>query len=274
MTMKHYSFLILAAMGVAAGFASCSSEQDDPAPVGSDDVIRFTAATRQAEDRATDITTSNLTQFFVYGYLNSDGSAYMSNVEVNKTSANTWEYSPVKYWPSGDAIDFYAYAPEGVLPPGTTPLDQIHFTNTGTTDFIYAVSPDMSQPVSGKDAQVKFNFRHALSRITVMLSSTDTKLDVKVNNVTVVGANQYGDFKFPEASTQADISTAPENSIGTWSNLSGKGIAVLHMAQRPDEILTLTPSPVNADTDGNGMVFFIPQDLPFVQGGDYNNEVY
>ncbi|MDE6135682.1 MAG: fimbrillin family protein, partial [Muribaculaceae bacterium] len=161
MTMKHYSFLILAAMGVAAGFASCSSEQDDPAPVGSDDVIRFTAATRQAEDRATDITTSNLTKFFVYGYLNSDGSAYMSNVEVNKTSANTWEYSPVKYWPSGDAIDFYAYAPEGVLPPGTTPLDQIHFTNTGTTDFIYAVSPDMSQPVSGKDAQVKFNFRHA-----------------------------------------------------------------------------------------------------------------
>lgn len=272
--MRHSKILMLASIGLAAGFVSCSSEKDDPVATGADNVIRFTAASRQQQDRASDITTSNLNQFFVYGYLKSNGSPYMTNVEVNKTGTNLWEYSPVKYWPSGDALNFYAYAPASMLPPGTTPLDAIHFTNSGMTDFIYAVSPDMKQPVSGSDAQVKFNFRHALSKVTVMLSSDNTKMDVRVNNVTIVGANQYGDFKFPTASTAGNIDSSDAASIGTWSNLSGKGIAVLHMAQRQDEIINLTPTPVDADTDGSGMKFFIPQELPFTQGGDYNNEVY
>ena len=46
------------------------------------------------------------------------------------------------------------------------------------------------------------------------------------------------------------------------------------MAQRQNEILTLTSQPIDADTDGNSIKFFIPQELPFVQGGDYDNEVY
>ncbi|MDE5685762.1 MAG: fimbrillin family protein [Paramuribaculum sp.] len=273
--MRNSHFLILASIGLVSVFTACSTDEDDPVAAGSDNVIRFTAASRLPQNRATaDITTSNLTQFFVYGYLNSDGSPYMTNVEVNKTGTNVWEYSPVKYWPTGDALNFYAYAPEGMLPPGTTPLDAVHFTNSGKTDFIYAVSPDMSQPAAGNEAQVRFNFRHALARVTVMLSSEDTNMEVKINNATIVGANQNGDFRFPTVSTSGDIESAGQESIGTWSNLSGKGFTVLHMAQRQDEIITLTPEPIDIDTEGDAAKFFIPQDLPFVQGGDYENEVY
>ncbi|MDE6324216.1 MAG: fimbrillin family protein [Paramuribaculum sp.] len=274
--MRNSHFLILASVGLATAFSACSSEEmNDPVPAGKDNVIRFTAASRLTQDRAAaDITTSNLTQFFVYGYLASNGEPYMSNVEVNKTSTNVWEYSPVKYWPSGDALNFYAYAPEGMLPPGTTPLDEVHFTNTGKTDFIYAVSPDMTQPTTGSDAQVKFNFRHALAKVTVMMSSDDSNMDVRVNNVTIVGANQYGDFKFPASSTAGDIESVSPESIGKWTNLSGKGITVLHMAQRQDEIITLTPTPIDIDTEGDAPKFFIPQDLPFVEGNDFENEVY
>lgn len=273
--MRHFKIFMLASLSLSLGLVSCSSEADDPIATDEDNIIRFTAASPQAQDRASaDITTSNLKQFFVYGYLTSNGSLYMSNVEVNKTGTNLWEYSPVKYWPSGDAINFYAYAPANMLAPGITPLDNIAFTNSGNTDFIYAVSPDMTQPTSGSNAQVKFNFRHALAKVTVMLSSEETKLNVCVNNVTIAGVNQNGDFKFPTASTAGNPETAASSSIGTWSNLSGKGIAVLHMAQRKDEILTLTSQPIDADTDGNAIKFFIPQELPFVQGGDYASEVY
>lgn len=272
--MKHSRFLTLAAAAMAVCATSCSSEQDDPIPVSSDNVIRFTAATPQAQERAADITTGNLNQFFVYGYLTSDKSAYMSNVEVNKTSSNQWEYSPVKYWPTGNALDFYAYAPAGVIPPGLTPLDKIPFTNTGMTDFIYALATDKKQPAPGANAQVSLNFRHALAKVTVMLSSEETKLDVKVNNVTIVGVNQSGEFSYPTVATTGDPETASANSIGSWSNLSGKSIAVLHMAQRQNEILTLTSEPINADIDGDAPVFFIPQELPYVTGGDFANEVY
>ena len=274
-SMKHLKIFMLASLSLSLGLVSCSSEADDPIATGEDNVIRFTAASPQAQDRAsTDITTSNLKQFFVYGYLASDLSPYMSNDEVNKTGTNLWEYSPVKYWPSGDAVNFYAYAPANMLPSGVTPLDKIAFTNDGYTDFIYAVSPDMTQPASGSNAQVKFNFRHALAKVTVMLSSTDTKLKVRVNNVTIVGVNKNGDFEFPSSSTAENPGSAAASSIGTWSNLSGRSIAVLHMAQRQNEILTLTSQPIDADTDGNSIKFFIPQELPFVQGGDYDNEVY
>lgn len=258
-----------------AGLAACSSEKDDPAPAGSDNAIRFTAESRQPQERAnSDLTTSNLNQFFVYGFLKSNNQIYMDNVEVNKTSTNTWEYSPLKYWPTGDALNFYAYAPKGMLPSGVTPLEAVPFVNSGTTDFIYAVSPGMTQPAAGTDAQVKFNFRHALAKVTVMLSSEDTNIVVKVNNVTVVGANNSGQFTFPSASTAGDVASADASSIGTWSDLSGKGIAVLHMAQRQDEILTLTSTPIDADTDGTAMDFFIPQDLPFTTGGSFESEVY
>lgn len=273
--MKHSFLFVLTALGFAAVLPSCSSEDDDPIATGADNVIRFTAASRPTQSRvAEDITTGNLKQFFVYGYLTSDGSPYMTNVEVNKTGTNLWEYSPVKYWPSGDALNFYAYAPAGMLAPGTTPLDAVHFTNNGMSDFIYAVSPGLSQPAQGSEAQVKFNFRHALAKITVKLSSEDTTMEVRVNNATIVGANQYGDFRFPTASTAGDIESGSAESIGTWSNLGSKGFTVLHMAQRQDEIITLTPEPVDIDTDGDAAKFFIPQELPFKQGGDYENEVY
>lgn len=268
--MRHLKFLLIASIGLVSGLTACSSEEDDPVVAGADNVIRFTAASRLPQSRATsEITTDNLKQFFVYGYLASDQSLYMNNVEVNKTGTNVWEYSPVKYWPSGDALNFYAYAPSGMLPSGTTPLDVVHFTNGGMSDFIYAVAPNMSQPAPGSDAQVKFNFRHALAKVTVMMSSEDEDMEVRVNNVTIAGVNQNGDFKFPTTSTAND-----SESVGTWSNLSSKGFSVLHMAQRQNEVITLTPTPVDADIEGDAAKFFIPQELPFAQGGDYVNEVY
>lgn len=275
MKMKHSAILLLTVAGLAIFSSACSSENDDPTPISSDNVIRFAAASPQILDRAaSDITTNSLNQFFVYGYLKSDGSAYMSDVEVNRSGSNIWSYSPVKYWPTSDAVNFYAYAPSGMLPSGTSPLGKIPITNSGYTDYVYAVAKDMSQPASGSNAQVKFNFRHALAKVTVMLSSSESDLKVCVNNVTIAGVCQHGNFSFPSATTEGIPGTASSESIGSWSDVSGKSAAILYMAQRQDEIITLTSEPVDADIEGNGAKFFIPQSLPFVQGADFNNEVY
>ena len=102
----------MAAMGISVlGFCSCS---DNDAPgidssVSASNAIRFAANTELAS-RAGDITTNTLKDFYVYAYTRTDGvpELFMDNVTVSKSDNNTWTYSPIKYWPADQTVDFYA----------------------------------------------------------------------------------------------------------------------------------------------------------------------
>lgn len=101
----------MAALAVAV-LGSCSdNEHISPSDSPSDNAIRFAANTDFS--RAGDITTSNLSAFNVYAYtgMASNPTLFMDNVEVTKTGSNTWTYSPLKYWPAHETVDFYALRP-------------------------------------------------------------------------------------------------------------------------------------------------------------------
>lgn len=273
----------MAAMGISVlGFCSCS---DNDAPgidssVSASNAIRFAANTELAS-RAGDITTNTLKDFYVYAYTRTDGvpELFMDNVTVSKSDNNTWTYSPIKYWPADQTVDFYAFAPAWVGESG--PLKPVPYYNyPGDEDIVYAVSPDLTGNTDAPNAQVVFNFRHALSKVTVKMSSTNENLKVKVTNVVLTNIMSRGNFNFPKVSTSQTIpseTTTPgavsENSIGKWTDQNTRTGYILHMSQDQGEIIELTSTPIDITLhgDGIGSQYMMPQPLVWRSNGSGND---
>lgn len=262
--------IMVPAMALVA--VSCSESNEEPAPdsvTGKE--IRFAASTEYS--RAGDITATNLTTFNVYAYTGT-GDAYqpfMDNVTVTKSSANVWTYSPVKYWPAKQTVDFYAFAPASWV--GTSgPLMPVPYdASAGTEDIVYAVCPDMSGNAGQPNAQVVFNFRHALSKLTVKLSSSDTKFKVVVSNVGMSNILTKGNFSFPSASTALDPSA---ESVGSWSDQNTPISYVLYWSQSMSDLLTLSTTPTVLITPGpgrGGVLYVLPQKLTWRSNGSGND---
>lgn len=273
MKMKKYYLLLSAFIGLSgAVFSACSSEEDSPiVENNADNAIRFAANTEFS--RAGDITTNTLTTFNVYAYTGTATSpnVFMNNVEVKKTGVNTWSYSPIQYWPAKESVDFYAFAPASWL--GTSdPLKPIPYDSyPGTEDIIYAVSPNLTGNAGMANAQVLFNFRHALSKVTVKMSSTNTNLQVKVSNVALANIMTKGNFHFPSASTSG---TPSAESIGTWTDQNTPVPYILHMSQDANDLITLTTTATDMGTTGMGMggaKYMTPQTLSWRSNGAGND---
>lgn len=273
--MKKYYLLLPTVIGLSGLISACSSDEDSPLDTGRhDNAIRFVANTEFS--RAGDITTNSLTTFNVYAYtgLGTAPDVFMNNVEVKKTGANTWSYSPIQYWPAKEAVDFYAFAPASWL--GTSqPIKPIPYDSyPGTEDIIYAVSPNLTGNVGMANAQVLFNFRHALSKVTVKMSSTNTNLLVKVSNVALTNIMTKGNFHFPTASTAG---TPTAESIGTWTDQNTPKTYMLHMSQDASDIITLTSTATDMATTGMGLggaKYMTPQLLTWRSNGTgYDNSI-
>lgn len=252
----------------ALALSSCSAD-DSPTDIPtskSDRQIRFGASTEMSR---ADITTNNLTSFNVYAYTGTATSpkVFMDNVTVTKNATNVWTYSPVEYWPAKESVDFYAYAPAGWL-GSATPVVPIPYDNSeAVTDIVYAVNPNLTGNTGSPNAQVLFNFRHALSKVTVKLSSTNTTLQVKVTNVALAHISTKGNFHFPGISTSGDVTP---NSVGHWTDQNTPSTYIYHMSQAADDIITLTSTPndlSSSDATLGGPKYLLPQTLVWNNNG-------
>lgn len=247
-------------------FPSCSAEREPFDSLSGDSAIRFAAATEYS--RAGDITTNNLTSFNVYAYTGTaaDPVTFMDNVTVTKTSVNTWTYSPLQYWPAKQSVDFYAFSPADWV-GADGPLNPVAYDAVrGTEDIVYAVSPGQTGNSDMVNAQVVFNFRHALSKLTVKMSSTNTGLKVVVSNVAMANIMTKGNFKFPSAST-ADLPTS--DNVGQWTDQNTPQVYMLHWSQSLSDRLTLTSTPTVIAASGlgrGGEMFVMPQILNNMKG--------
>lgn len=252
---------------LALSFVSCASD-DDFSGVEmqkNDREIRFAAA---AEMTRADVTTNNLTTFNVYAYTGTATSpkVFMDNVTVTKSATHVWTYSPVSYWPAKESVDFYAFAPAEWI-GSATPVVPIPYDNVGgQTDIVYAVNPNLTGN-TGSNAQVLFNFKHALSKVIVKLSSTNTSLQVKVTNVALANIATKGNFHFPGLSTSG---TVTPNSIGQWTDQNTGSTYLYHMSQAPDDVITLNSTPNDMSGDDlelGGPKYLLPQALTWNHNG-------
>ncbi len=266
--MKTSKFILSILTPLSLAFIACSTEDrpdiTDITQTGKE--IRFGSFTELSRS---DITTNNLTSFNVYAYTGSATSptVFMDNVTVSKSATNVWTYSPVKYWPSKESVDFYAYAPSDWL-GSATPIIPIPYDNSyGSEDIVYAVNPNMTGYSDSPNAQVLFNFRHALSKMIVKLSSTNTSLEVKVSNVAIANISSKGNFHFPGMSTSGNVTP---NSVGQWTDQNTPSVYLFHMSQTPEDIITLTTTPNDLSISEGGFggpKYLIPQKLTWNNNG-------
>lgn len=233
-----------------------------------DNAIRFTATAEYS--RSGDITTNNLKTFNVYAYtgLGTSPVLFMDNVTVTKSNANAWTYSPVEYWPANEKVDFYAFSPAKWV-GADGPLKPVAYDSyPGTEDIIYAVSPNLSGYAGLANAQVLFNFRHALAKVTVKMSSTNADIQVKVSNVALANIMTKGNFNFPTAST-AEKPT--EHNLGRWTDQNTPVTYMLHMSQTPEDVITLTSTATDMAEAGmklGGAKYMTPQHLSWRSNGN------
>lgn len=273
MITNQPKFLAALSMSLLAAVAvSCSQNEDIPEePTKDDGAIRFAATTEFS--RAGDLTTNNLTSFNVYAYTGTTSApvTFMDNVEVTKTASNVWTYSPLQYWPAKQSVDFYAFAPASWV-GADGPLSPVSYdAQSGTEDIIYAVSPDMTGNSTTANAQVVFNFRHALSKLTVKMSSTNPDLKVVVTNVAMANIMTKGNFSFPTGSTSA---TPSAETVGKWTDQNTPHAYVLHWSQSLSEqlILSSTPTVIAATGLGRGgEMYVLPQQLTYRSQGAGND---
>lgn len=266
--MKHLSFLIMPALTLActATFLSCTSAAEEgPVDEPAGRAISFAANTEFS--RTGDITTNNLKSFNVYAYtsISESPSILMNNVTVTKNGNNAWTYSPTAYWPSKGTVDFYAFAPASWV--GTaSPLGPVAYDSyPGTEDIIYAVCTDMTGGTV--NPQVVLNFRHALSKVTVKMRSSDANLQVKVSNVVIANIMTKGNFHFPDQSTSG---AQTSDNVGSWTDPNTPMTYVYHMSQSADDIITLTTTATDMSDTGLGLgggKFIIPQALTYRSNG-------
>ena len=271
--MNKFNQILSIGLGVGAIMLTSCSDSDDPTSpaFAEDNAIRFAANAELS--RAGDITTNNLTSFNVYAYTGGGTSPtlFMDNVSVSKTANNSWTYSPLQYWPAKESVDFYAFAPAAWVGENG-PLKPVAYDSyPGSEDIIYAVSPDLKGNSGAPNAQVVFNFRHALAKVTVKMSSSNTNLSVRVSNVVMLNLMTKGNFRFPSTSTAGAATT---ENIGSWSDQNTPIGYVLHVSRDRDDVILLTSTPTDMSDTGaklGGAKYMMPQPLTWRSNGAEND---
>lgn len=194
--------LFMAALAAAA-LSSCSNEeimeQGAQASQGSieDGAVMFSAySARTTRATVTDLATlqgaGSTDGFGVFAYdqdkkdyANYSASSTQPNFMYNQRvhwNTNAWEYSPVKYYNNNEGAkhSFFAYAPwdasvKAVFSSGKNP--QIRYTANDDIDLLWgcewktdgaaATTAPMNKPKPGVTDKIGFNFKHALSKVTV-----------------------------------------------------------------------------------------------------------
>ena len=167
--------------------SACMKEAvpDEPVPVANE--IRFTDNVTRAGDSF-----SVGDRFYVWARAG-DGTMLMENQEVVLTE-DGWTYSPVKYWPLGQSVTFWAVTPS---PDVFSRPDPSQEWLLYTQEEDASVETMTAGPVTVAEGQaVRLPFRHILTRVT-LLARTDrpapaTK-SVRIRSVTIsnVPASAY-----------------------------------------------------------------------------------
>lgn len=266
--MKKIAITIVSLIGVFF-LAGCATSDDPPEP-GSEESIAFNANVPSAVPGAAAtrsdspcITTATLSRILVNGYLNAK--VYMQNVLLSKNNS-VWTYSPLRYWPIGQSLDFFSYAPTEMAdsartinyqfperPIEGTAVPKINkFRSDGKTDLVYASNIAQTE----QQGQIKINMQHALSKVSFRFRPKDTVSSVPyILTIDLKNIYDTGNFVFPDRTTTDNPSTSPK---GSWTNVGNhKDITLLGFRGHNRKVTLDKQKNLNY----SGYTFFLPQAL-------------
>lgn len=230
MKFLRLAFYVLIAQLVLSG---CAGEGVEETSSSSSSEINFDAYLgRNASTRAgvTDIDSLKKSGFGVFARYKHNGatSPLMDNEHVT-WKGNHWGYTNTRYWPNEGSVDFYAFAPyhqdvELVSPySNSNKADStyyIEFTSSTTpVDLVWGAQIGKKAPISPTDSKVKFQFKHALARLSFDITANQ---DLEENGavITVDSVKLYGD-SIHEDKGAFDITGYLNLKIGVWDSIVG-----------------------------------------------------
>lgn len=246
--------LILGLAGLCVAFPSCKEQEETNSPADAS-AISLSAVVPNGS-RSASTSTATIQDFVVYAF--TGGSTLMDGVKVTR-EGGSWTYSPAAYWPV-TPVNFYAYSPEITSTTtfsGTTTANIPGYLNDGKTDLLYSVRKDVMQQA----APVLLNFRHALSKVSFLLSSKNPRIKVSVSYISLKNVYIEGNFTFPQTST---LASTPD-VVGSWTNLKSLTNFITFAIIDTTDVVDLTPQPTDYTLSNLDCSFVIPQPLTDVQ---------
>lgn len=246
--------LLLVFVGSCIALPACTENSEKDTPVDQN-AISLSAVVPNGS-RSASTSTASIKDFIVYAF--TEGSTLMDGVKVTR-EGGTWTYAPEAYWPV-NPVNFYAYSPDissttsitgngGGNIPG--------YINDGKVDLLYSVKKDVAQQA----APVSLNFRHALSKVSILLSSKNPRIKVTVSYIALKNIYLEGSFTFPQAST---LASTPD-VVGSWSNLKRLSDCMTFAIIGDEDKVDLTPQPTDYTLTNLDCSYVIPQPLTDVQ---------
>ena len=232
MKFLRLAFYVLIAQLVLSG---CAGEGVEETSSSSSSEINFDAYVgRNASTRAgvTDIDSLKKTGFGVFARYKHNGatSPLMDNEYVTwNEKENRWGYTNTRYWPNEGSVDFYAFAPyhqdvELVSPySNSNKADSTYYieftSSTAPVDLVWGAQIGKKAPISPTDSKVKFQFKHALARLSFDITANQ---DLEENGavITVDSVKLYGDL-IDEDKGAFDITGYLNLKIGVWDSIVG-----------------------------------------------------
>ena len=249
--------IILVLAGCFMALPVCTEKDEIKATADSNAISLSAVVPNGSRSAAT--TTATINDFIVYAF--TENSMLMDGVKVTR-QGGSWTYSPPAYWPV-NPVNFYAYSPEIDLSTDITGEGGGHipgYLNNYNVDLLYAVRKDVAQQA----APVSLNFRHALSKVSMMLSSTNPRLKVVVSYISLKNVYREGSFNFPQAST---LASTPD-VVGSWTNLKSLSDMITFSIISNEDRVELTPLPTDYTLNNLDYSYVIPQPLTDVQLSD------
>lgn len=230
MKFLRLAFYVLIAQLVLSG---CAGEGVEETSSSSSSEINFDAYLgRNASTRAgvTDIDSLKKKGFGVFARYKHNGatSLLMDNEHVT-WNGDHWGYTNTRYWPNEGSVDFYAFAPyhqdvELVSPySNSNKADSTYYieftSSTAPVDLVWGAQIGKKAPISPTDSKVKFQFKHALARLSFDITANQ---DLEENGavITVDSVKLYGDL-IDEDKGAFDITGYLNLKIGVWDSIVG-----------------------------------------------------
>lgn len=213
---------ILTVAVAALALAACS--KNETVEVAKTSEIGFTGAGINNITRATDITSTNFSEFYVYGGYNASP---IFNGQQVTGGPSSWTYSPTQYWVLNETYKFGAYAPkaDGIAASwthaGGLVLD-VNSNNASQNDLVYAAASDISYTDINSVQPVALTFKHLLSKVKFTLKKDATSLDgvklevsdFKLTGSMVMGATWTAGTIAADEATMADYA-----AFGTFTEV-------------------------------------------------------
>ena len=233
MKFLRLAFYVLIAQLVLSGCAGEAVEETSSSSSSSSSEINFDAYVgRNASTRAgiNNIDSLKGKGFGVFARYNHNGniSSLMDNEHVT-WEENHWKYTNTRYWPNEGSVDFYAFAPyhqdvELVSPySNSNKADSTYYieftSSTAPVDLVWGAQIGKKAPISPTDSKVKFQFKHALARLSFDITANQ---DLEENGavITVDSVKLYGD-SIDEDKGAFDITGYLNLKIGVWDSIVG-----------------------------------------------------